>query len=648
MTGRRAGRSPRSTRNGRQSPRRQTGTRSATRKRGTGRGRRRNTARRGQSRSTTSRRRGSLLGWAFKWTLSLAIWSAVAGIVGLAWLAWDLPDIQQLRDQTRRPGIVLLASDGARLASYGDLYGARVDVSELPDYLPGAVIAIEDRRYYRHGGIDLRGILRSLIVDIRARAFVQGGSTLTQQLAKNLFLTPERTVTRKVREVLLAFWLEASFSKDELLTVYLNRVYFGSGTYGVEAAAQKFFGRSAREISVYEAAQLAGLLKAPSRLNPVNDPQAAHRRTLVVLDAMVTSGHLSASQAGGAAANRATYVGEAVRSGAGRYYADWIMQQVTGYVGLAGGTLIVETSFDPALQTIVEQAVAAQTPRGVEQVAVVVMGLDGAVRAMVGGRNYRNSQFNRATQALRQPGSAFKPFVYLAALESGLTPDTKIEDAPISIDGWSPRNFGRQFRGTVTLREAVARSLNSVAVRVSEQVGRNTVAQAGHRLGLVSQLKTHPSLALGASEVTLLELTAAYSVFANGGDGVLPHGIREIRDGGGDVLYRRAGSGTGRVIERAHAETMNQLLNAVVEWGTGKAAKFDRPAAGKTGTSQEFRDAWFVGYTSDLVAGVWMGNDDGRPMAEVTGGGAPAKLWRRLMQGAHRGLPVTSLPGVTG
>ncbi|MHA1523409.1 MAG: transglycosylase domain-containing protein, partial [Alphaproteobacteria bacterium] len=294
------------------------------------------------------------------------------------------------------------------------------------------------------------------------------------------------------------------------------------------------------------------------------------------------------------------------------------------------------------------QAVADQTPPDVEQVAVVVMGLDGAVRAMVGGRNYRDSQFNRATQALRQPGSAFKPFVYLAALEAGLTPDTKIEDAPISVDGWSPRNFGRKFRGTVTMREAVARSLNSVAVRVSEQVGRGTVAQAGHRLGLVSQLKTHPSLALGASEVTLLELTAAYSVFANGGEGVLPHGIREIRDGGGDVLYRRTGSGTGRVIERAHAQTMNQLLNAVVEWGTGKAAKLDRPAAGKTGTSQEFRDAWFVGYTSDLVAGVWMGNDNGRPMAEVSGGGAPAKLWQRLMQGAHKGAPIRPLLGVSG
>ncbi len=648
MTRRRpAARPPRNTRS--TGNHRRTGRRSPPRKRGPGRGgRRRNTAKRGASRATGSRRRGSLLGWAFKWALSLTIWGAVAGIVALAWLAWDLPDIQQLRDQTRRPGVVLLAADGSRLASYGDLYGARVDVSELPDYLPGAVIAIEDRRYYRHSGIDIRGILRSVIVDIRARAFVQGGSTLTQQLAKNLFLTPERSLTRKGREALLALWLEASFTKDELLTVYLNRVYFGSGTYGVEAAAQKFFGRSAREVSVYQAAQLAGLLKAPSRLNPVSNPKAARQRTLVVLDAMVASGQLSAGQAGEAAANTATYLGEAARSGAGRYYADWIMQQVTGYVGLAGGTLIVETSFDPALQAIVENAVAAQTPAAVGQVAVVVMDLDGSVRAMVGGRNYRASQFNRATQALRQPGSAFKPFVYLAALESGLTPDTKIEDSPITIDGWSPRNYGRKFLGTVTMREAVARSLNSVAVRVSEQVGRGNVAEAGHRLGLVSQLKTQPSLALGASEVTLLELTAAYSVFANGGDGVLPHGIREIRGAGGDVLYRRTGSGRGRVINRTDAETMNQLLNAVVDWGTGKAAKLDRPAAGKTGTSQEFRDAWFIGYTGDLVAGVWMGNDDGKPMAQITGGGAPAKLWRRLMVDALRGMPVRPLLGVGG
>jgi len=616
-----------------------------------GAGTRRPTARRrrsgGRTRATT-RGRGTLLGWVLKWSLSLAIWGAVAGIAYIGWLAWDLPDIERLRDQARRPGIVLLAADGSRLASFGDLYGARVDVAELPGYLPGAVIAIEDRRYYDHPGVDLRGILRSALVNIRAGGVVQGGSTLTQQLAKNLFLTPERSLNRKLREVMLALWLEASFSKDELLTVYLNRVYFGSGTYGVEAAAQKFFGRSARQVSVYEAALLAGLLKAPSRLNPVNDPEAARQRALVVLDAMVAAGSLTGQQASQAAANRRGFAGEAVRAGAGRYYADWIMAQVAGYVGLAEGSLIVETDFDPALQAIVERAVRAQPAPGGAQVAVVVMAPDGAVRAMVGGRDYGASQFNRATQALRQPGSAFKPFVYLAALEAGLTPDTKIEDAPITIDGWSPRNFGRKFRGTVTLREAVARSLNTVAVRVSEQVGRQTVADVGHRLGLVSQLKTGPSLALGASEVTLMELTAAYAVFGNGGTGVLAYGIREIRDGSGDVLYRRAGTGTGRVVKKIHVETMNQLLNAVVEWGTGKAAKLDRPAAGKTGTSQDYRDAWFIGYTSDLVAGVWMGNDDGRPMAQVTGGGAPARLWRRIMLDAQQGQPVRALAGVAG
>ncbi len=644
MTGRRnAGgtrrspqRSPqRATAKGRPRPRKRSGTRRARPRRAA------------TGRAASGRGRGSFLGWALKWGISLGIWGAVAGIAVIAWLAWDLPDIDQLRDQARRQGVVLLAADGTRLASYGDLYGARVDVSELPGYVPDAVIAIEDRRYYRHSGIDIRGILRSLVVDIRAGAFVQGGSTLTQQLAKNLFLTPERTLTRKLREAMLAFWLEASFSKDELLTVYLNRVYFGSGTYGVEAAAQKFFGRSARSISVYEAALLAGLLKAPSRLNPISDAQAAHERALVVLDAMVAADRLTAAQAAAASGGRRTNPGEAARTGTGRYYADWIMQQVAGYVGLTEGDLIVETSFDPAIQAIAERAVAGQA-EAAEQVAVVVMAPDGAVRAMVGGRSYRASQFNRATQALRQPGSAFKPFVYLAALEAGLTPDAKIEDAPIVVDGWSPRNFGREFRGTVTLREAVARSLNSVAVRVSEQVGRQTVADTGHRLGLESQLKTHPSLALGASEVTLLELTAAYAVFSNGGNGVLPHGIREVRDGRGNVLYRRGGSGTGRVVKRAHAETMNQLLNAVVEWGTGRAAKLDRPAAGKTGTSQEFRDAWFVGYTSDLVAGVWMGNDDGRPMAEISGGGAPARLWRQLMLDAHGNLPARPLLGVAG
>ena len=594
-------------------------------------------------------RRRRPLAWLVKWSLVSLIWVGLVlgGVV--AWFAWDLPSVKTLRQEVRRPALVIIAADGSRLASYGDLYGDRLGVDKLPAFLPAAVLATEDRRFYSHAGIDPRGVARAMVANLRAGRVAQGGSTLTQQLAKNLFLTPERSIERKIKELLLAFWLEARFDKDELLTIYLNRVYLGAGTYGVEAAAQKFFGRSARDVTLYEAAMLAGLLKAPSRYNPANDPAAAHLRTLAVLDGMVDAGYISPAEAAGAGQRRSAYRGvEVVQGGGGRFFADWVVEQVTGYLGQTGGDLVVQTTLDPRIQRLAERAIASADTHGsgAEQVAVVVLSPMGDVLAMVGGRNYRASQFNRATQALRQPGSAFKPVVYLSALEAGLTPDTPFEDAPITIDGWSPRNFGGAFRGTVTLREAMARSLNSVAVRLSERVGRRRVVTTARRLGIASNLATHPSLALGASEVTLLELTGAYAVFANGGHAVAPTGIRAVRDAGGTILYERRRAPPERVIEARHAATMNDLLAAVVEWGTGRGARLDRPAAGKTGTSQDSRDAWFVGYTSDLVTGVWVGNDNGAPMDGVTGSGVPAQLWHQVMAGAHAGLPRRSLIGV--
>lgn len=586
--------------------------------------------------------------WLLKWSLVAVIWGVVIGGITLAWFAWGLPSTDGLDPaaaQTRRPGIVLLDANGGRLAAYGDLYGRRLGAQELPAHLIQAVVAIEDRRFFDHPGIDLRGLLRAMVVNLRQGRIAQGGSTLTQQLAKNLFLTPERSIDRKVKEALLALWLERRFEKNDLLSIYLNRVYLGSGTYGVEAAAQRYFGISARDIDVYQAALLAGLLRAPSRLNPAHDPAAARRRTNVVLGAMAEAGFLSPAEVGaakrrGAASLRSPAGTEAGANlgGSRRYFADWVLGRAAGIAGRGGSDLLVETTLAPRLQNLASQIVANAEAGGAE-IALVAMTPGGAVCAMVGGRSYTASQFNRATQALRQPGSAFKPIVYLPGLEAGLTPDTPVLDAPITVDGWTPRNFSGDFRGEITLREAVARSVNSTAVRVAEDVGRDKVLQAARRLGITSELTAHPSVSLGAGEVSLLELTAAYAVFANGGNAVTPHGIIEVR-AGNDVWFRHRGRATSRVVAREHVAAMDQMLRAVVEWGTGRAASFGRPAAGKSGTSQDSRDAWFIGYTEKLVTGVWIGNDSGSPMAPVnarpmTGGGLPAEIWREFMRAAH-------------
>ena len=587
--------------------------------------------------------------WLLKWGLVVTIWGVVAGGGVVAWFAWNLPSVDRLDPaaaQTRRPGIVVLDANGDNLAAYGDLYGRRLGARELPPHLVQAVVAIEDRRFFEHPGVDWRGLLRAAAVNLREGRLVQGGSTLTQQLAKNLFLTPERSVERKMKELLLALWLERRFEKRDLLSIYLNRVYFGSGTYGVEAAARRYFGTSARDIDVYQAALLAGLLRAPSRLNPVHDPKAARQRTAVVLNAMAETGFLSAAEASslkrrGAAARRAstaTAAGPGSHRGA-RHFADWVLGQAAGISGQSGSDLVVETTLAPRLQSLATKTVG-KADSGGAQIALVAMTPDGAVCAMVGGRDYAASQFNRVTQALRQPGSAFKPMVYLPALEAGLTPDTPVLDAPITVDGWTPRNFSGGFRGEITLREAVARSINTTAVRVAEDIGRDNVVRAARRLGITSQLTRHPSVSLGAGEVTLLDLTAAYAVFANGGRAVTPRGIIEVR-AGDEVLFRHRGRVTNRVVAPEHAAAMDQLLRAVIDWGTGHTAAFGRAAAGKSGTSQESRDAWFIGYTEKLVTGVWVGNDDGSPMSRVngrpvTGGGLPAEIWRDFMRAAHK------------
>lgn len=587
--------------------------------------------------------------------LRLALWALVAavwvflGIGGLVlWYARDLPDIDAFVSETRSPSVTLLADDGSVIASYGDLYGKTLTVAEMAPALPQAVMAIEDRRFYDHFGIDIWGVARALFTNISEGELRQGGSTITQQLAKILFLTPERSLKRKVQEAILAFQLEARYDKDKILGLYLNRVYLGAAAYGVDAAAYRFFGKSARDLNLYEAAMIAGALKAPSRLNPLSDWAAADARARVVLDAMVEADYVTQAEADAAYAEKSS--GAPVVFDQGRYFGDWALQQVSGFLGSYARDLVVETTLDPRLQAIAEaelQRLIAEDAKdkGVTQGAFVALSPDGAVRAMVGGTDYKVSPFNRATQALRQPGSSFKLFVFLAAMEAGLKPDSVMQDAPVTVGDWSPENYNEKYYGEVTLREAFARSLNSVAARLIDRVGYRTVQAAARRLGITTDMANNASLALGTAEVSLLELTGAYAVFANEGYGLWPYAIKEIRGVDGTILYRRQGERLARLVAPSVVNDMTDLLSAVVSWGTGQRAQLDRPAAGKTGTTQSYRDAWFLGFTAELVGGVWLGNDDNQPMEKVSGGLLPALLWQRIMSQGLAGLPVAELPG---
>ena len=580
----------------------------------------------------------------------LSLWAALLGGGTLGYFILTLPHPGELTKSQRRPSITILAADGSPIATYGDLFGRPLSLQGMSPYLPEAVIATEDRRFYSNPGIDPIGIMRAALADLAAGHIVEGGSTITQQLAKNLFLTPERSLGRKIRESLLALWLTHRFTKNQILEIYLNRVYFGAGTYGVDAAAHRYFGKSARQINLYQSAMLAGLLKAPTRFNPLHDRDLAAARTAQVLTNMVEAGFITKGEAA-AAINATGHADVASRRPESRYFADWIADRLADYTGAAGRDLTVLTTLDPRLQAEAETAISGTIARSgakaaASEGALVAMSLDGAVRAMVGGRRYDASQFNRATQAQRQPGSAFKPFVYLAGLEAGLRPSDHFVDGPIRIGSWQPRDYASHYQGDMTMAEALAQSVNTIAVQVALRAGIDNIVALAHRLGIASPLTRDPSIALGTDEVNLLELVSAYAPFANGGIGVWPYGIAEIRDNSGKMLFRRTGSGPGRVISPELDGEMNQMLKGVIDHGTGRAAALPRPAAGKTGTTQDYRDAWFIGYTAQLVAGVWLGNDDGSPMRGVTGGSLPARAWRQFMLAATRSMPVRPLPGV--
>jgi penicillin-binding protein 1A len=600
------------------------------------------------SRSTRKRRSG-FFSRVFYWCLVLGLWAAIGLVGAVVWAGAHLPAIQSLEIPKRPPTIEIVGVDGTMLAQRGEMAGANVSLKDLPPYLPNAFIAIEDRRFYSHYGVDPVGIVRAAVANLLHRGVSQGGSTLTQQLAKNLFLTQERTFQRKLQEVELALWLERKHSKAELLELYLNRVYFGSGAYGVEAAAQRFFGKSAKQVTLTEAAMLAGLVKSPSRLAPNRNPEGAEKRAQFVLAAMADAKFITDTQAQASIAHPPVSVKPA-GAGTVNYVADWIGEVLDDLVGQVEQSIVVETTIDPKLQSAAEAAIidelAAKSVKfNVTQGALVAMSPDGAVRAMVGGRNYAESQYNRAVTAKRQPGSAFKPFVYLTAVEAGLTPDTVRQDAPLDLKGWKPENYSHEYFGPVTLTQALAMSLNTVAVRVGLEVGPKNVVRTAHRLGISSKLDANPSIALGTSEVSMIELVGAYAPFANGGLGISPHVVTKIRTLDGKLLYARQADQLAQVVEPRNVAMMNVMMQETLISGTARKAEIPGwVAAGKTGTSQDFRDAWFVGYTAKLVTGVWLGNDDNSPTKKATGGGLPVEVWTRFMRFAHQGVPVAALP----
>jgi penicillin-binding protein 1A len=573
--------------------------------------------------------------------------------VVLGWFAPALDTTKDLYSVNRPIAFTFLDAAGHDVGHRGALVGDRLTLDEMPDYLPAAFIAMEDRNFYHHNGIDPRGLLRAIFADIRARHMVAGGSTITQQTAKIIYTSQERTFTRKLTELMDAATLEKSLSKKQILELYLNRIYLGSGAYGVDGAARVYFGKSARHLSLSEAAMLATLTTAPSVFSPRRDLAAAQARANLVLRAMVETGAITREQAADARANPAV-VADRTSTDARNFFLDTAADEATKLVSADGTTppssdLIVHTTLEPALQEAARHAVArVLNAKGgkvhASESAVVLMKTDGAVSALIGGRDYDESTFNRATQAHRQPGSAFKPFVYLAAVENGISPWDVRDDGPVDIDGWTPTNFGGRTYGTVTLAQALAHSINTVTASLAQEVGISSVVEAAQRCGIVSPLAQNASLALGTSEVTPMELTTAYATFASGGVRVYPYLVTAVEDSGGHVLYQRKPPAPNRVVASHVNRDLTAMLYGVVTGGTGRGAAIaGHEAAGKTGTTQDYHDAWFVGFTADYVAGVWVGNDDSSPMKNVTGATLPSEIWKAVMTVAEKPLPATPL-----
>ena len=608
---------------------------------------------RSDPRDRPPRRRRSFLQGLFYWGAVLCVWGGIFALAFLAVFAADLPDTSSLNDVRRQPSISYLDRSGGLVSVRGSQYAPPVDLEKLPPYVPAAFVAIEDRWFYWHYGFNPWGIVRSQVYNLTHRGGgpLRGGSTITQQLARNLFLTMDQTYRRKAQELVLAVWLETKFTKKEILALYLNRVYFGAGAYGIEAASQRYFGKPADRLTIGESALLAGMMKGPSRYSPVSSADRAARRATVVLNEMVRSGAITPEQRA-EAIRTPVRVNPTLASQRAQYFTDWVDEQVRSLVGEPTEDLIVETTLDLPIQASAEQAlragVAGAGGQGVQQAALVALDGEGRVRAYVGGVDYEDSQFDRAAMARRQAGSAFKPFVYLTALERGRTPDTPVVDEAIRIGTWEPRNYTGQFLGPITLQTALAQSVNTVAARLANEVGTGNVAATARRLGISSPIQLDPSMALGAVEVSPLEMAQAYAPFSNGGFASPAWAIERVRTAGGKVLYDRSVARPARtpVIASPALPQMNQMMRQVLVSGTGTRARVaGYDLAGKTGTTSDYRDAWFVGYTGGFVTAVWVGRDDNTPMRRVTGGGAPAAIWQAFMSRALPRLRAEPIPG---
>jgi penicillin-binding protein 1A len=598
--------------------------------------------------------------------------AATLGTVGLIFmLGLAIPAFRETSDddwlKKSELAVTFLDRHGNEVGSRGIKHNDSIPLEEFPDHLIKAVLATEDRRFYEHFGIDFPGTMRALLTNARAGGVVQGGSSITQQLAKNLFLSNERTIERKVKEAFLAIWLEVRISKSEIFKLYLDRAYLGGGAFGVDAAAQYYFNKSARDVNLAEAAMLAGLFKAPSRFAPHINLPAARARANTVLDNLVEAGMMTEGQVFGARRNPAIAIDRRDER-APNYYLDWAFEEMKKLVETLPKTVhervfVVRTALDLNVQRETENAVENSLRQygrdyNARQAAVVIADLDGAVRGMVGGRDYGASQFNRATDALRQPGSSFKPYVYATALSQGVVKPTSIVvDSPVCLGNWCPQNYSKGFHGSMTVTQALVKSINTIAVKMSivigngnAKLGRAKIIQTARRMGLRTPLPDTPSLPIGADEVTVLDHTIAYATFANAGKAVVPHAVMEVRNTTGDLIWRfdRDGRKPQQVLSPQVAADMNVIMNKVVEEGTARRAIIEGiKSAGKTGTTNAYRDAWFVGYTGNFVCGVWFGNDDYAPLNRMTGGSLPAMTWRAAMVAAHQGVELKSIPGVT-
>lgn len=593
---------------------------------------------RSQKTRTSSR---SLIGTLIKWMIVAGLWCGIVLACLFAWYAQELPDITKSASFERKRAIIVKAADGSVAGRYGEIVGESVTVKDLPECMPQAVLAIEDRRFYYHFGLDPIGLVRAIGVNVAKGRVAQGGSTITQQLAKNLFLSQERTLKRKIQEAMLALWLEATLTKDEILSAYLNRVYLGTGTYGVDAASKLYFNKPVDQMNLRECAIIAGMLKAPSRFSPLRNPELSNERADIVIGAMVDAGYLTKDEAKNEKASAPKPVDRPASEAAARYYTDWIVDQLDELIGTPDADLIVETTLDKNIQTSIDVALnkvitESGEAKKISQGAMIVMRPNGQVVALVGGKNYNESQFNRATQGKRPAGSSFKPIVYLSALERGWSTQDILMDEPITEGRYRPKNYGGKYLGEVTLEQALTYSLNTIAFQLAKTLGPEAIIDSARRLGITSDLEPNLSIALGANGVALLEMATAYSIIANGGTEVQPFAITKISTKDGELIYQRSDAQSmKRVFRSADIQNLTSMMNSVMEYGTGQGARFGVPAAGKTGTSDDSRDAMFMGFTRQLVGTVWLGNDDNSPMKNVTGGSYPASIWREVMSQAH-------------